>query len=244
MAKIDPEQERRRLAEFYTQQLDGELEKVASQAYELTDLAREVLRAELNRRGIAGKLVEQAPVILKKEPTGPRPGDPPAATGIEPEAQKDQVEFQQEGELDFQRMVTIRRFRDLPEALIAKGSLDSAGIDSVLVNDNLVRLDWFWSNLMGGVQLQVEAEDADSANEILNQPIPESFDAGGTGEYQQPRCPSCGSLDVSFQELNKPVAYVSAYAGLPLPIRRQAWRCHACNAEWEDDDHNGAASNS
>lgn len=143
------------------------------------------------------------------------------------------------GELDFKRMVTIRRFRDLPEALIAKGSLDSAGIDSVLVNDNLVRLDWFWSNLMGGVQLQVEPEDADAANEILNQPIPESFVAVGTGDYQQPRCPSCGSLDVSFQELNKPVAYVSAYAGLPLPIRRQAWRCRNCNAEWEDEETQG-----
>lgn len=225
------------MAEFYSQQMDGELEKVASQAYELTDIARESLKAELARRGLAPKFIEHAPVIAKKEPAAPQPGDPPPAPRIEEDAP--------EGELDFQRMVTIRRFRDLPEALIAKGSLDSAGIDSVLGNDNLVRLDWFWSNLMGGVQLQVEPEDAEAANEILNQPIPESFDAVGTGDYQQPRCPSCGSLDVSFQELNKPIAYVSAYAGLPLPVRRQAWRCHACNAEWEDDaDQDGAASNS
>jgi hypothetical protein len=241
MAKIDPEQERRRLAEFYAQQLDGELEKVAGQAYELTDIARDALRAELTRRGLAGEFVEQAPIISRNLQGGPKPGDPPPARRIEPEAS----ELQPEGELGFQKMVTIRSFRDLPEALIAKGSLDSAGIDSVLVNDNLVRLDWFWSNLMGGVQLQVEPEDADAANEILNQPIPERFDAVGTGDYQQPRCPSCGSLDVAFQELNKPIAYVSAYAGLPLPVRRQAWRCHACNAEWEDDaDQDGAASNS
>ena len=236
MAKIDPEQERRRLAEFYRQQMDGELEMVASQAYELTDIAREALRAEFARRGLETRFVEQAPVIPKKEPAGPQSGDLPPASRIEPEETEGGVEFRQEGELDFQRMVTIRRFRDLPEALIAKGSLDSAGIDTVLVNDNLVRLDWFWSNLMGGVQLQVEPEDAEAANEILNQPIPESFDAVGTGHYQQPRCPSCGSLDVSFQELNKPVAYVSAYAGLPLPVRRQAWRCHSCNVEWEDEE--------
>jgi len=51
MAKTDPEQERRRLNEFYSGQLDGELEKVATQAYELTELAREALRAELTRRG-------------------------------------------------------------------------------------------------------------------------------------------------------------------------------------------------
>lgn len=215
------------MAAFYSQQMDGELEKVAGQAYDLTDMAREALRAELAKRRLAPKFVEQAPVIPKKEPSRPQPGDPPAVPRIQEDARV--------GELDFQGMVTIRRFRDLPEALIAKGSLESAGIDSVLVNGNLVRLDWFWSNLMGGVQLQVEPEDADAANDILNQPIPESFDAVGTGDYQQPRCPSCGSLDVSFQELNKPVAFVSAYAGVPLPIRRPAWRCHSCNAEWEDD---------
>lgn len=45
MATIDPEQERRRLVEFYSLQMDGELEKVAGQAAELTDTAREVLRA-------------------------------------------------------------------------------------------------------------------------------------------------------------------------------------------------------
>ncbi len=135
MTRIDPEQERRRLAEFYSQQMDGELEKVASQTCELTDVARETLRAELARRGLAPKFVEQAPMIPKKEPAGPQPGDPPPA--------QPRIEDPPEGELDFQRMFTIRRFRDLPEALIAKGSLDSAGIDSVLVNGNMVRLDWF-----------------------------------------------------------------------------------------------------
>ena len=47
MAQLDSEQEKRRLAAFYSEQLDGELEKVATEAYELTDLAREVLRTEL-----------------------------------------------------------------------------------------------------------------------------------------------------------------------------------------------------
>lgn len=63
MTKIDPEQERTRLVEFYSQQMDGELEKVAGQAYELTDLAREALRAEVTRRGLGVALVENAPVV-------------------------------------------------------------------------------------------------------------------------------------------------------------------------------------
>lgn len=61
MAKIDPEQERRRLAEFYAQQTDGELESVSRQSNELTELARETLRAELGKRGLYAGQLENVP---------------------------------------------------------------------------------------------------------------------------------------------------------------------------------------
>jgi hypothetical protein len=223
MARIDPEQERQRLIQFYSQQMDGELEQVASQAYELTDLAREALRAEMARRGLIAAFAEQAPVA--RVPVA-RAGDPM------PEAPK--VEALPGGELGFQEMVTIRQFRDLPEALFAKGSLESSGIECAMLDDNMVRLDWFISNLLGGVKLQVHPEDAAIAEEILSQPIPDNFDVPGIGAYEQPRCPKCQSLDVSFQEVT-PAAYVSAYLNVPIPFHRRAWRCHSCNVEWEDD---------
>ena len=140
-----------------------------------------------------------------------------------------------EAEQEFEKLVTIRKFRDLPEALLAKGVLESAGIECNLLDDNMVRLDWFWSNLIGGMRLQVLPEEVDSANAILDQPIPENFDVPGVGDYPQPRCPKCESLDVGYQELYAPVAYLSAYVGVPIPMERRAWRCHACHAEWEDD---------
>jgi len=43
-------------------------------------------------------------------------------------------------------MVTVRQFRDLPEALLARDSLVSAGIEAELADDNMVRMDWFISN--------------------------------------------------------------------------------------------------
>lgn len=132
------------------------------------------------------------------------------------------------------QLVTIRKFRDLPEALLAKGGLESAGIQCLLADDNMVRLDWFISNLIGGVKLQVSSEDAAAATEILDQPIPEEIEVEGSGEYHQPRCPNCQSLDVSFEELNKSVAFVSAYIGFPLPVHRRNWKCHDCGHEWEN----------
>jgi hypothetical protein len=41
-------------------------------------------------------------------------------------------------------LVMIRRFQNLPEALLAKGSLDSSGIECFLTDDNMVPP--FWMN--------------------------------------------------------------------------------------------------
>jgi len=67
-------------------------------------------------------------------------------------------------------LMTIRKFRDLPEAILAKGLLESAGIECYLADDNIVRLDWFLSNAIGNMRLQVKPADAETAIEILDQP--------------------------------------------------------------------------
>jgi hypothetical protein len=136
---------------------------------------------------------------------------------------------------DFRKLVTIRQFRDLPEALLAKGSLESAGIQCFLRDDNLVRLDWFISNFVGGVKLCVNPEDAETARQLLEEPILEGMYVHGVGLYEQPRCPKCQSLDVNFEELDRPIAYLSAFLRVPMPIQRKGWHCHSCNAQWEDD---------
>ena len=76
------------------------------------------------------------------------------------------------GEIEFCELVTVRQFRDLPDALMAQSLLESAGIKTFLADDNLIRMDWFISNLLGGLKLKVAPEDADAANELLNEPAP------------------------------------------------------------------------
>jgi ribosomal protein S27E len=120
---------------------------------------------------------------------------------------------------EFNETVTLRQFRDLPDALLAKGSLESAGIQAYLVDDNMIRMDWFISNLLGGIKLKVRAEDAEAASEILNQPIPEMLDVEGVGNFEQPKCPRCQSLDVAYMEY------------------KQGWTCNACGNEWEEQGH-------
>lgn len=140
---------------------------------------------------------------------------------------------------EFNETVTLRQFRDLPEALLAKGGLESAGIQAYLVDDNMIRMDWFISNLLGGIKLKVHPEDAEAATEILNQPIPETLDVDGVESFEQPKCPHCQSLDVNDAELNKPVAYLTAYAGVALPVQKRGWTCHACGNEWQEKGGDG-----
>jgi hypothetical protein len=163
---------------------------------------------------------------------------------LEDELDRRQLDFTEEENreavdrqsLELRELVTIRQFRDLPEALLAKGSLESAGIECFLADENLVRLDWFISNFIGGIKLNVRADDEANAREILDEPILEGLYVQGVGLYEQPRCPKCQSLDVNFQELDRPIAYMSAFLRVPIPMQRPAWRCHACDAEWEDDN--------
>jgi len=107
-----PQDERERIASAYSQMSDEELEQVAQSWDELTDIAKEALRAAAARRGRALSL--------------------------------DSHGF---GTYELDHAVTVAKFRDLPEALLAKGSLESAGMACYLIDDNMIRMDWFYSNL-------------------------------------------------------------------------------------------------
>jgi putative signal transducing protein len=72
-----------------------------------------------------------------------------------------------QNELEFRDLVTIRAFWGLLEAQLAKGLLDSAGIESFLFDDNMVRMDWFNANALGGVKLRVDAHNVEAANRVL-----------------------------------------------------------------------------
>ncbi len=205
MAKIDPNKESQRLAALYAGMEDTELAKIIEDASSLTEIAREVLRSEMARRGmepLPEATTEEDKIV--GEPISPPP-------------------------------VMLRRFRDLPEASIAKSILDSAGIESYLADDNLVRMDWFYSNLIGGIKLFVKQQDVEEANNLLNQGVPEKFEVDTPGEYEQPRCPKCQSFDVSFDGLDKPASYAGMFINLPIPFTNTGWKCHACGHSWKEE---------
>ena len=81
----------------------------------------------------------------------------------------EQVETVDQETLEFRDLVTIRSYWGLLEAEMAKGLLDSAGIEAFLFDDNMVRMDWFNANALGGVKLRVDAHNVDAANRVFQE---------------------------------------------------------------------------
>ena len=138
VAGFGPKRERNRLAQVYAALSDGELQRLAGETESLTDEARAALALVMSRRNIPA------------ETAGEAEDSPPG------------------GQAKLRDLLTIRQFRDLPEALLAKSVLDSAGIECFLGDDNLIRMDWLWSNLLGGIKLRVRQEDALEASRLLD----------------------------------------------------------------------------
>ena len=139
-----------------------------------------------------------------------------------------------ESEYQKQRFIVLRRYRDMPEALLLSSILDSADIENYLADENLIHMDWLWCDFLGRIKLCVRNADAETALNLLDQDVTERFDVDGVGEYQQPRCPVCQSLQVSFRGLNKAVDYMSAALGGPRPLHRSLWECDTCGHQWPE----------
>lgn len=134
------------------------------------------------------------------------------------------------------QLVTVKHYRDLSEAIVARSLLQSSGIEAYLCDENFVRLEWQISNFIGGIRLQVASVDEEDAIAILNAPPPEAIDFESDQAYTQPHCPVCNSTDVSFEGSSRKAALASLYlVSLPLPLGRETWACGSCGARWQDE---------
>jgi len=208
--------ERKRLASVYSRMADEELLRILNSGDELTNVAQESLSKEIAKRHLQ---TDSAPLGVHSLTAA---GEDAADANIHA----------------VEGTVLLRRYTDLPEALLAKGSLESAGIECYLLDENVGRIGW---NLLGDVELHVLPEDLEAAEAILSQPIPEKFEVQGIGDFEQPKCPNCQSLDISVQESPdiglREVAKISDVAlVVPISVRKRAWFCHDCHARWEEAD--------
>jgi DNA-directed RNA polymerase subunit M/transcription elongation factor TFIIS len=176
MEMVDRVEEWQRLQASYRTKTDEELQALADESDELTELAQQALRSEIARRGL--------PFTFKEFP---EPG-----SNLQPN-ESDPSELE---------LVVVRRVGDLAEARQLKSILDDAGIPSFLGPDNLDRVEVFplSSSFGNGIDLKVRSVDNQRAEYVLSRSLPP--EPQDQIEYV-PVCPRCNSREIVFESLDE-----------------------------------------
>jgi hypothetical protein len=139
------------------------------------------------------------------------------------------------------QFVEVATFNFPYEADTASLFLESNGMACHLKDDNMVQVNPWYSNALGGVKLMVNTEDRDKAvgllqlggylNEKAQRNIPNEEVV--KWERERTKCPFCESTDIGKSKqlsiLAIPFYFLISFF---LPIYRGAFRCFDCGKHW------------
>jgi hypothetical protein len=173
MDGLNQVEEWRRLKELYARMNEGELEVVANEAYDLTDIARPLLKDEIARRGL--KIPLRTERAARAVAAAERSGFDPS-------------------KLDLAVAGTLYGLED---ARKAKEFLDAASIPNYWGPDNVEILEELKSGFDEGVDLKVMQEDYSRVFAGLGRLFPAPVD-----EECNFACPKCHSPEIVFHDLD------------------------------------------
>jgi DNA-directed RNA polymerase subunit M/transcription elongation factor TFIIS len=201
MKSIDPSQEWQRFKETYSLMSEDELQAVADEAFDLTDIAKQVLQSEIFGRGLS--------IQLKDRRSAPR-------------------STVRRRETDAPEMTAIRRAWDLSEAREVQGVQQVDGIPSYLGPDPSEQWRRFKETYsrMSEDELQVVANDAYDLIEIAREALRDEISGRGlnirlknTPSPQRSRAPA---TTTGLDSADSVVVFVRRVSGLPEARRVQS----------------------
>lgn len=126
-------------------------------------------------------------------------------------------------------MITIATFSKPEEAHLLRMRLEANGIPAFVQDENLVQMDWLYSNAIGGVRVQIYEEDIPQAKELLKQ---ESIDSEDAVVVQ---CPFCSSNNTEMDELPRRISFLSLLLfHFPLLLSKHRYKCKNCDRSWNE----------
>ncbi|HTB12393.1 MAG TPA: hypothetical protein VK752_12505 [Bryobacteraceae bacterium] len=174
---MDSLEEWRRLRELYGRMNEGELEVVASEAYDLTEVAKPLLRDEIARRGLKIELRSE------RRPRGV--AAPPPSRPVT--------------DLDFQEMGV---FETLEEARKVKQFLNSAGVPCFWGPDNVDDPAELVLNVDDGLHMKVRVDDVARVRGGLRELFADKPAEPDPGDCNFV-CPKCHSPEIVFHDLDE-----------------------------------------
>lgn len=137
------------------------------------------------------------------------------------------------------KWVAVASYSQPVEAHLARTRLESEGIQCVVRDEYLVRVNWLLSDAIGGVKLMVPEWEAERARDILR-PQPRLVVVADAGQPpgdddDELVCPRCRSYDVYFHRFSRRIAGLAwLMFGFIVPWRSRKWVCTQCGYEWKE----------
>lgn len=230
MDTIDRAAEWRRLKETYREMADEELTVIANEAYQLTDLAKEALQAEITTRRLDLKSQLEPPEI--DEPVGPEPDKTESDSWFDNDDEDDE-EAPREFDPESLGLVVIRRVWDVNEARTTMSILKNAGIPSYMGDENIEDIEKYTGSFDGGIDVKVSSVDQGWASNALAYNWPEDTAAEESPLEDEAEyaicCPKCRSTEVVFEGRDGELTGNAAFQA------KFQWHCDSCGHTWEDD---------
>jgi len=126
------------------------------------------------------------------------------------------------------RLVTIGTYSTAHEAYLVRSELEAFGVDAVLADDNVIRLDWLYSNLLGGVKVRVPNSMIQEARAILDA----ERDDVAIPPDEIVVCPACGSAHTGPFLDRRGACLTWLLIGIPLIFPRWRNACNECGHKW------------
>ena len=218
MDRIDQVQQWHELRETYGQMAEGELCRVADNAFDLTPIALEALQSIIHERGLK--------IQLTVTPPKPEPSVQAAEEdGIDPE----------------HKLIRVRKLKSEAEAQQAKAILDDNFIASCVGPDNIVNLEDFQGSFSGGIDLKVFSRDSRRARAALDMFAPEKDEE--LEQYDEEAeyvllCPKCDSPEIVLGALvpkTEDDKKIENKESETADSEKYDWTCDACGYTWKDE---------
>ncbi|MFK7787340.1 MAG: DUF2007 domain-containing protein [Crocinitomicaceae bacterium] len=133
-------------------------------------------------------------------------------------------------------LITVKVFNTAIEAHIVQNRLEGEGIASYIMDENIVTLNPLLNFAVGGVRLQVNKVDVESARQVISE-----IDAAPLTDEEDKSimCPNCQSTDLytdfkSMKDAKGVIAMITALFFSVFPLySKSVYKCKKCNTEFD-----------
>jgi hypothetical protein len=148
------------------------------------------------------------------------------------------------------KLVTVATFSQPVDGYLVRARLEDEGIPCFVADAHTISANWFYSNAIGGVKLQVREGDLAQARDVVDYEqrrresevddidwtsVNPEWTFDGTNEDDDAHtCPNCGSAEIFYEKFSRPMIFLSILLfGIPVPFLSRRCSCRGCGRTWK-----------